>query len=587
MSTNNPDSGQKRPYATLDLKATEIKVTPIAEKAGTQAAGASPAPTTPSVKPESVPLPAPARSYATATPREAAPQAPKSAATATAQGASSGASTSARPASATAASSPSNGSGTGSHGKTGAETVIIKKRGGFFSHLAASLIGGGIALGAWAYGLPQLEQRGLIAPGAIDTTGGLAARLAKLESAKGADANERATEARLAALEKSAGAVAEIREAQSRLVAETKAALAAAASDAGAPEQLERLAAVETRLKAMSEAGATDPNANRMEQLAALTGKVADLETSLATQLTALRKSVSGDVEARVVAANEAAEAAKSGMQRIDREVAGVKTESVKLDERLALVKAEADRAAEQNKLHQEGLAALKVALEAVKSASVKPADITSALAPVGTRIAELEQGLKNVAQAEETRRSNAERVVLALELQNLKRALDRGQKYDAELAEVEKAAGGKLDLAPLTKFKEQGVPTLADLTRDFRPSANAMIDAETGNASTSVVDRLIAGAKTVVRVRRTDYAEGDTTAEAIAARMEKALKAGRLGDVLNEAGTLSPKAKDAAQPFLEKVSARASVDHALASLEGQLKTSLSGASPEPPSKTE
>jgi hypothetical protein len=68
---------------------------------------------------------------------------------------------------------------------------------------------------------------------------------------------------------------------------------------------------------------------------------------------------------------------------------------------------------------------------------------------------------------------------------------------------------------------------------------------------------------------------------------METALKEGRLGDVIAEAGALSAKAKDVASPFLEKVKARASVDQALASLEGQLKTSLSGAPSEPASKTQ
>lgn len=202
-------------------------------------------------------------------------------------------------------------------------------------------------------------------------------------------------------------------------------------------------------------------------------------------------------------------------------------------------------------------------------------------------KLAEIEKGLQTVAASERTRQTNAERVVLALELQNLKRALDRGAKYDAELAEVEKAAGGKFDLAALAKFKEAGVPTLADLTRDFRASATTIIDADAGVPTTSVVDRLLAGAKNVVRVRRTDYAPDDKSAEAITGRIEKALKDGRLGDVLNEASVLSPKAKDAAQPFLDKVSARATVDKALASLEGQLKTSLSGASAEPQSKTE
>lgn len=469
------------------------------------------------------------------------------------------------------------------------ETIAVQKRGGFFSHLTAGLVGGAVALGAYAYGLPELQKRGVLPALGLASSPDFSDRIAKLEAGLKTDAASKlqAAETRIAALEKQTGLIGELKEAQSRLVAETKAALAASASDSGAPDQLERLSGVENKLKAIIDAGANNPNAGRVEQIAALTGKVSDLETSLATQLTALRKNVSGDVEARVVAANEAAEAAKSGMQRIDRDVASIKTEAAKLDEHVAQLKAEVDKTAEQNKLRQQELASLKVELDGAKSASAKPADVASAVAPVTKKIAELEKGLQTVAASEQTRQSNAERVVLALELQNLKRALDRGAKYDAELAEVEKAAGGKFDLAALAKFKQAGVPTLADLTRDFRSSASTIIDADAGVPTTSVVDRLLAGAKNVVRVRRTDYAPDDKSAEAIAGRIEKALKDGRLGDVLNEASLLSPKAKDAAQPFLEKVGARATVDKALASLEGQLKTSLSGATAEPQSKTE
>ncbi len=230
----------------------------------------------------------------------------------------------------------------------------------------------------------------------------------------------------------------------------------------------------------MSDAGANDPTAGRVEQLAALTGKVSDLETSLATQLTALRKSVASDVEARITAATEASEAAKSGTQRIDRDIATVKSEAARSDERIGAIKGEGDRTSDAVKRTQSELAGLKSAVDSLTTSAAKPADIATAVSPVSAKIAALENDLKAVQQAEAERRSNAERVVLALELQNLKRALDRGQKYDGEFAEVEKVAGGKLDLAPLAKFKEQGVPTVAELTKDFRPSVNAMIDAET-----------------------------------------------------------------------------------------------------------
>lgn len=571
MSNNNKsDSGQsKRPNATLDLKATEIKVTQINEKSAVPAKGAEKAPAAasaaaaPAVNPADVPMPAPARAYAGAQP---APGAMTAGATA----AKSNNASASQPTASTRP--PANASATLS---ARPETVVVQKRGGFLSHLAASVLGGAVALGAWAYGAPELEKQGLITSNASGTNSAeLTAQLANAES-------------RLAALEKTAASIGEIKDSQTRLVAETKAALAAAASDAGAPDQLERLTAVENKLKAMTDAGANDPNAGRVEQLAALTGKVADLETSMATEFTALRKSVAGDVEARVIAATEAAEAAKSGTQRIDREIANLKTQSVQADEGIAAIKADVDRAVEASKRTTQEIANVKSAIEDVRSASAKPADVASAISPVTAKIATLEQNIKAVEEAEATRRSNAERVVLALELQNLKRTLDRGQNYTDELAEVEKASGGKFDLAALQKFKDQGVPTLADLNRNFRSSANAMIDAEQGIETESVVDKLIAGARSVVRVRKIEHDSSDTSAEAVAGRMEKSLKEGRLADVLSEADALSPKAKEAAQSFLDKVRARASVDSALASLEGQLKSSLSGAPSEPATKTQ
>jgi len=576
MSNNNKsDSGQsKRPNATLDLKATEIKVTQINEKSpvpakdNEKAPAAASAAAAPAVNPADVPMPAPARAYTGAQPASAA-----TAADATTAKSNDPAGTASQPTGKPAATRPpANASATLS---TRPETVVVQKRGGFLSHLAASVLGGAVALGAWAYGAPELEKQGLITSNASSTNNAeLTAQLANAES-------------RLAALEKTAASIGEIKDSQTRLVAETKAALAAAASDAGAPDQLERLTAVENKLKAMTDAGANDPSAGRVEQLAALTGKVADLETSMATEFTALRKSVAGDVEARVIAATEAAEAAKSGTQRIDRDIANLKTQSVQADEGIAAIKADVDRAVEASKRSTQDIANLKSAIEDVRSASAKPADVTSAISPVTAKIATLEQNIKAVEESEATRRSNAERVVLALELQNLKRTLDRGQNYTDELAEVEKASGGKFDLAALQKFKDQGVPTLADLNRDFRSNANAMIDAEQGIETETVVDKLLAGARSVVRVRKIEHDSSDTSAEAVAGRMEKSLKEGRLADVLSEADALSPKAKEAAQSFLDKVRARASVDSALASLEGQLKSSLSGAPSEPATKTQ
>ena len=104
-------------------------------------------------------------------------------------------------------------------------------------------------------------------------------------------------------------------------------------------------------------------------------------------------------------------------------------------------------------------------------------------------------------------------------------------------------------------------------------------MDAEAEPADGSVVDRLIAGAKSVVRVRKVSHAADDKSAEAVVGRMEIALKDNRLADALVEAKQLQPKALAATQPFLDRIAARVSVDTAVSTIENQLKSSL-GAAP-------
>jgi hypothetical protein len=550
--------GSKRPYATLDLKATEVEITPVkvgASSAGAKAVGAG------------VPLPAAARSYA-----EKPTDAPKAGAAQS----QSDAKADAMPeflkkdnAKAEAASSAS----ASSRARDPDDDVVIRKGGGFFSHLAAGIAGGVLALFAYQWALPQLGLRR-----SDNETAALSQRLAAVEKKQSVPApapDLSSIEFRLSDLEATTKKIPAITESQNRLVAETKAALASAASDAGSPQLIERIGKVEDKFKALAEAGVNDPNANRIEQLAALTGKISDLETSLATQLTALRVSVAKDVEGRVQAATEASEAARAGTQRIDKDVAGLKTDNVRIETEIGAVKTATDHVAADLKVAQDETQNLKAAFEGLKTAAAKPADIVAAVQPLSDRTAALEKSVQDVVQGDAVRKESAERVVLALELQNLRRALDSGKGFASELADVKKVAGNTIDLSALEALKETGVPSLAELNKEFRSAADRAIDADAEPDNAGIVDRLWAGAKSVVRVRRVDLKPEDKSTEATVGRMQVAMNEGRLPDVLEAAKDLSPKAQDAARPFLDKVSARVSVDTALANLESQLKSSI------------
>lgn len=389
-------------------------------------------------------------------------------------------------------------------------------------------------------------------------------------------------EARLAHLGEVDRKVGELSDNQAKIAAETT-NLAERVNQSAPAEVTERIAKLEQVLSTLTAAAGSD-EPGRIPQLAAISGKLADLEATIPNQLTELRKSVSEEIATRLNETAEASEAARAATLRMDRELAATKADLARLSQRAEALKATDDRLEQLLRAVQEEAGSLRSAVEGLQGelasqlkTVARAQDVTAAVAPVEGRVAALEQNVQAVVRSEEDRRANAERIVLALELGNLKRALDRGGSYAAELAELRRISAGKIDLAVLESYKDEGVPTLAALQKDFRPVANAVIDAASVPADASALDRLLIGAKSIVRVRRVEHNPDDTSVEAIVGRMEQALAEGKLTDVLDQARLLPPKALEPAEAWLARVEARAAVDRALASVEDQLKASLSG----------
>ena len=108
------------------------------------------------------------------------------------------------------------------------------------------------------------------------------------------------------------------------------------------------------------------------------------------------------------------------------------------------------------------------------------------------------------------------------------------------------------------------------------------MLDAEAEPADATLVDRLLSGARSIVRVRKAGHAADDTSLEATIGRMEAALKDGRLAEVLANAKKLPPKAALAGEDWVRKVEARQAVEQAMADIEAPLKASLGRSKPAP-----
>lgn len=550
----NETAGAKRPYATLDLKATEVR-TPSGDTA----------PSSGNAKPAAKSsAPAAAATGASASTKDdqsaAAARVTAAAAAMTMPGATAGA----EPRTATAASSSSFG------------TAPSKDWSSYASHTAAGVAGGLLALLGSLALVPSQEPR----PANADLMQALNARMAALEqqakqgTGLPADASNRlaSLEDGLAQIGDLSRAVGTLREAQAKLTEQTN-ALRASAALSPDREAAARIDKLQEQLTALAAMAAADPqSAARIPQLAQVLGKLNDLEGALTTRLAGLRKDLIQEIDTKTASVAEASEAARSGVQRMDRDVTAGRSETARLGQRVDTLKAGTERLDQGLRGLQSDTAALKAAVDAVEGQLKSTA---SAVAPLSTKVGTIEESLQGVVRADSDRKTAAERIVLSLELGNLKRALDRGGSYAAELAAVKKRGGASFDLAALDRYQHDGVPLEAELAREFQTVANAAIDADAEKPDASLVDRLLSGARTIVRVRKVTHAPGDNSTEAVVGRMETALKENRLGDVLVEAGKLSPRAAIPAQDWLKKVEARQAVQASLAAVDAALKASL------------
>lgn len=505
---------------------------------------------------------------------------------------------------------PSAGSGSGSSQSTGGASGGAPPSptggksggsgGGFFStmtHLVAGIIGGAIALFAaepleneFGIGLMPKPQ----VPAAIEQ------RLAALEARPASNQLDVASQKAVAQLTEQVAAAEnkfrqldELREQVAGLSSDVKKAqapetVAGTSGEGGAGDGdnaplRQRLAKLESQLATISSATGPSDQASGIAPLAQFSAKFADLEGSLNSQIGSLRSSLVAEMDTRIGKASSSSAQAVAGAERLDRELADVKTDTARLEQRAAVLKTVTDKLAASMRAVSDEAAEIKVELDGLKGTVTKelekvarPADVQQAIEPVSKKLASLESELGAVVATETARKKNAERIVLSLELSNLKRVLDRGAPYAAELADVKKIAGDAIDFSSLDAHKNEGVLSSQELTQRFRSVAYKMISAEEEpSEDASRMDRLFAAAKSIVKVRRTDIPAEEKTAEAAVARIEERLKAGDLPGALVLAEKLPEKSKSSAGTWMSQLAARAGVDQAIAKIEDQLKSSL------------
>ncbi|KQW28034.1 hypothetical protein ASE36_16415 [Rhizobium sp. Root274] len=182
------------------------------------------------------------------------------------------------------------------------------------------------------------------------------------------------------------------------------------------------------------------------------------------------------------------------------------------------------------------------------------------------TRLSEAERKI-------EEPRSDVE-MARAIALAGLKTAIDRGGPFLSELDALKSVSPEDPAIAPLSRMASAGLPSRSNLSRDFSQISDDILTAiNQPDAGEGWTDRLLASAKSLVKVRPVGNVEGETP-EAIVARVENKLQNGDLKGASLEWETLPEAGKAASADFGQALKNRIEAEELVA---GALSQTVAG----------
>lgn len=357
----------------------------------------------------------------------------------------------------------------------------------------------------------------------------------------------------------------------------------------------EAIIALEDKISALDARASASGKDSLGAQITALTARLekaesalgeASGERSLAAKVAALESTI-GNLEA---AAKTGDGGELAGLTAVTRELTRANEQASKLngefikmrDEQSAFRDDLAGLRSDQADFHivtarlSDELAKLRANTAKIVADASRPPDVSAQIAPLASALDGLKADVGGLMQRESGSRAEGRNIALALSLGELKRAVNQGVPYRAELQRVAPHAPKSLDLTPLAAHADRGLVTAKTLRDQFAALSNTAQAAESTAASGSLVDQLVANARTLVQVRPSGLVEGDTTS-AILARMEYRFDRGDLAGCLQESESLRGEARRVMQAWLERAGSRLEGDNLLTALEDRIRTSLAG----------
>jgi hypothetical protein len=220
-------------------------------------------------------------------------------------------------------------------------------------------------------------------------------------------------------------------------------------------------------------------------------------------------------------------------------------------DMRDRLAKLEEDAAASKAGASTQTVDALGEKVAALDRAAATNSDtlnkLEQSVAALGGKVAE---------------QANEPHATAAIAASALKSAIDRGGSFAAELDMFAAVAPDTPALGELRTLAAKGVPTRAQLAAEVGPVTDRMLDAGRPAIASDggVVDRLLASARSLVRVRPVGNVQGDGVSAHIA-HFRDAVTGGDLAKAAEEYDALPDRAKAAGADFMAGLQARLKAD--------------------------
>lgn len=321
------------------------------------------------------------------------------------------------------------------------------------------------------------------------------------------------------------------------------------------PDNSAALKTLETRLGDLeSKEGEPSP------ELAALADRVAQLETSLKSMAEAAQEG--GSVADAAAISRQINEAEKRLDEKIESALAGANTDTSAID---SLKKEVADIDAK-----------LKALTEA-ELGSEDSGQLLPEITMLDERLGRIESTLPQLLEAIDEETADTRSATLAIAFANLRAAVEEGRPYAEELATLAKLSPGAMDFGGMLEYEDTGIPTARDLTASFAEAREAALSPQQPQEESSLIDRLMASAESLVKVRRIDEAAEGNSSSAILARAEAQLEKGDLEAAVKEVETLQGPPREAFAKWLSAAKARLDAEATMQRLQNILLVSLGG----------